>query len=179
MKYIVTEEEKMDTIKIGKFLAELRHEHNMTQEQLGEKLGVTNKTISRWENGNYMPPVDVLLMLSGLYGISINEILSGRRLEEAEFKQEAEVNLANMLSESAFSLKDRIQFFKRKWVKEHAFFLILEILALLTILIVGFVLDNGLQIVAIIAGIICYIINYNQMMIFVEAYAFGKHGDKG
>ena len=46
---------KMNQIKIGKFIAALRKEKGMTQEQLGEKLGVTNKTISRWENGNYMP----------------------------------------------------------------------------------------------------------------------------
>ena len=45
----------MDQIKIGKFIAALRKEKGFTQEQLGEKLGATNKTISRWENGNYMP----------------------------------------------------------------------------------------------------------------------------
>ena len=43
----------MDQIKIGKFIAALRKDKGLTQEQLGEKLGVTNKTISRWENGNY------------------------------------------------------------------------------------------------------------------------------
>ena len=48
----------MDMVKIGKFLAELRKGHNLTQEELGEKLGVTNKTISRWETGTYMPPVE-------------------------------------------------------------------------------------------------------------------------
>ena len=45
----------MDQIKIGKFIAALRKEKGLTQEKLGEKLGVTNKTVSRWENGNYMP----------------------------------------------------------------------------------------------------------------------------
>jgi len=52
---------KMDLIGIGKFIAELRKEQKLTQEQLGEKIGVTNKTISRWENGNYLPPADVRL----------------------------------------------------------------------------------------------------------------------
>lgn len=46
----------MDTKKVGLFLKQLRKENNMTQEQLGEKIGVTNKTVSRWETGNYMPP---------------------------------------------------------------------------------------------------------------------------
>ena len=50
----------MDQIKIGKFIAALRKEKGLTQEQLGEKLGVTNKTISRWENGNYMLDVEML-----------------------------------------------------------------------------------------------------------------------
>ena len=59
----------MDTIKIGNFLAELRKEQGLTQEALGEKIGVTNKTVSRWENGNYLPPVEMLQELSKLYNI--------------------------------------------------------------------------------------------------------------
>ena len=54
---IPSEVKQMDQIKIGKFIAALRKDKGMTQEQLGEKLGVTNKTVSRWENGNYMPDV--------------------------------------------------------------------------------------------------------------------------
>ena len=50
---------QMDTIKIGKFLAENRKKKKLTQEQLGEKIGVTAKTISRWENGNYMPDISL------------------------------------------------------------------------------------------------------------------------
>lgn len=73
----------MNTKVIGQFLKELRREKNLTQEELGEKVGVTNKTISKWENGNYMPPIDVLMLLSEMYGVTINEILSGHRLEDA------------------------------------------------------------------------------------------------
>ncbi len=51
----------MDLVQIGKFIAELRKEQKLTQEQFGEKIGVTNKTVSRWENGNYLPPADALL----------------------------------------------------------------------------------------------------------------------
>ncbi len=50
----------MDQIKIGKFIAKLRKGNNWTQQQLGDKIGVTNKTISRWENGNYMPDIEML-----------------------------------------------------------------------------------------------------------------------
>ena len=83
----------MDTKKIGLFLKELRNENGMTQEQLGEKLGVSNKTISRGETGKYMPPVDCLNMLSDIYNISINEILGGERASGDEFTKIAEENI--------------------------------------------------------------------------------------
>lgn len=73
----------MNTQKIGEFLKILRRERKWTQEELGEKIGVTNKTISKWENGNYMPPIDVLLMLSEMYGVTINELIKGQRFESA------------------------------------------------------------------------------------------------
>ena len=66
----------VDTVKIGKFISELRRERGLTQEQLAEKLGTSNKTISRWENGNYMPPVEMLMELSKFFEVSINELLS-------------------------------------------------------------------------------------------------------
>ena len=80
----------MDLVQIGKFIAELRKEQELTQEQLGEKIGVTNKTISRWENGYYLPPADVLLAMSQLFDVSVNEILSGKRLLAEEYKEAAE-----------------------------------------------------------------------------------------
>lgn len=87
----------MDTQKIGKFLKELRKENNMTQEQLGERIGVTNKTVSRWETGNYMPPIESLKLLSDIYQISINEIVSGERLNEETYKEAAEDNITEAL----------------------------------------------------------------------------------
>ncbi|MBQ4068672.1 MAG: helix-turn-helix transcriptional regulator [Lachnospiraceae bacterium] len=87
----------MDTQKIGKFLKDLRKQNNMTQEQLGERIGVTNKTISRWETGNYMPPIESLRLLSDIYEVSINEILAGERLSQEHFKEAAEENIATAL----------------------------------------------------------------------------------
>lgn len=80
----------MDMQKIGTFLAELRKERNLTQDELGEQIGVTNKTVSRWENGNYLPPAEMLQILSELYGVSINELLAGGRLDEKHYKERAE-----------------------------------------------------------------------------------------
>lgn len=75
----------MDIQKIGGFLKELRKQNNMTQEQLGERVGVTNKTVSRWETGKYMPPIECLKLLSEIYQISINEILTGEKLNEEDY----------------------------------------------------------------------------------------------
>ena len=93
----------MDMVKMGSFLAELRKERNLTQAELGEKLGVTNKTISRWETGNYMPSVEMLEELSTMYGMTINELLSGKKLSTEEYKEMAETNIKETLKESTFS----------------------------------------------------------------------------
>ena len=57
----------MDLVQIGKFIAQLRKEHGFSQEKLGEMLGVTNKTISRWETGTYLPPAEMLVSMSNLF----------------------------------------------------------------------------------------------------------------
>ncbi len=72
----------MDQVKIGKFLAELRKENDMTQEQLAEKLNVARRTISRWETGNNMPDIDILIEISDLYEVDLREILNGERKSE-------------------------------------------------------------------------------------------------
>lgn len=62
---------KMDQVKIGSFLRELRKEKALTQEQLAEKFGVSNRTVSRWENGNNMPDISILIELADFYDIDI------------------------------------------------------------------------------------------------------------
>ncbi|MDD6102093.1 MAG: helix-turn-helix transcriptional regulator [Clostridiales bacterium] len=115
----------MDAKKIGIFLKELRNKKGMTQEQLGEKVGVSNKTISRWETGNYMPPVDCLNMLSDIYNISINEILAGERASGDAFTKIAEQNITDSLKE----LEKDCRTFEKKMM------CILAVTTLLTIII--------------------------------------------
>lgn len=91
----------MDMQAMGKFLRDLRKENNLSQEELGAKLGVTNKTVSRWETGLYMPPSEMLLELSKLYGVSINEILSGQRLDTADYQGKAEENIVTTLTNTS------------------------------------------------------------------------------
>ena len=73
----------MDTKKIGALIAACRKEKGMTQAELGERLGVTNKTVSRWENGHYMPDLSLLEPLSKALDLSLEELLAGERLPEA------------------------------------------------------------------------------------------------
>ena len=167
----------MDLIKIGEFLAKLRKEQGWTQEQLGEHLGVTNKTVSRWEKGNYMPPVEMLQMLSDLYGLTINEILSGEKLTAEQYQEKAEENIKTALSESAFTLKEKTDFYRKKWEKEHAFDLTLGMVLILVVFVVGFFRHSGIWFAAGWIGSIMYIgWCRNSMMAYVEDHAFDGSG---
>ncbi len=167
----------MDMVRIGKFLAELRKENNLTQEQLGEKLGVTNKTISRWENGNYLPPVEMIQLMSKLYDVSINEILSGGRLTPEDYREKAEENMAAAIAESSFSIKEKAEYHRRKWTREHFTATFLVYLALSAGLLTGIILDTGwVMAVSAVGLFIWHIVRYNQMMAYVENHAYDGSG---
>ncbi|EAD9035942.1 helix-turn-helix domain-containing protein [Listeria monocytogenes] len=128
----------MDIQKIGEFLRKLRKQNNMTQEQLGERLGVTNKTVSRWETGKYMPPIECLKLLSDIYQISVNEILTGGKLNEEDFKEAAENNISDTLKE--------IEAKGKKF--ENTIFIIMGLTSLLAIFSM-FLLPNGSELTGI------------------------------
>lgn len=169
----------MDLVQIGKFIAELRKEQKLTQEQLGEKIGVTNKTVSRWENGNYLPPADVLLVMSQLFDVSLNEILSGKRLLAEEYKEAAETNLTQTLKASSFSLKERIEFYKTKWLKEHISIIIFIGICIIGVALVGVVYKQGWIIsIAILLMLVAHGWRNNTMMAYVEKNAYGGSGTR-
>ena len=87
----------MDTIKIGKFIAEKRKEKKLTQESLAEKLGVTSKTISRWENGNYMPDISLLKPLSEELDVTLNDLLSGEKVDKEQYQEKLEENIISTI----------------------------------------------------------------------------------
>ena len=86
----------MDQIKIGKFIAECRKKNNLTQMQLAEKLNITDRAISKWENGKSMPDSSIMLELCNELKISVNELLSGEMIEMKDYNQIAEKNLLEM-----------------------------------------------------------------------------------
>ena len=96
----------MDTKKIGAFIALNRKAKGLTQEQLGEKLGVSNKTISRWENGNYMPDLSLLEPLSKELGITLNELLAGETIEADGAIEYSEKNIISTLDYSTEKIKN-------------------------------------------------------------------------
>ncbi|WP_075720323.1 helix-turn-helix transcriptional regulator [Roseburia sp. 499] len=167
----------MDLKKIGCFLSELRHEHNETQEKLGEILGVSNKTISRWENGNYLPPVEMLQLLSKHYSVSINEILSGERLDSEAYRERAEENLKTTLSKSSFSLQERIVFFRKKWIKEHWLVSAFAIIGSIALLVLGIIVgERYLCVAGMIATVVFPVVSYNRMMAYIERQAYDGKG---
>ena len=111
----------MDQVKIGKRIAELRRKEGLTQEALGEKLGVSNKTISRWENGNYMPDIEMLPLLAREFKVSIDELLcgEGKTAECVGSNVNAERSAIVPPQENPFSLEERKAYFQKKWRKEH------------------------------------------------------------
>lgn len=166
----------MDPAMIGAFLASLRKAHGFSQEELGEKIGVSNKTVSRWETGKYLPPADMLMALSTLYDVSINELLSGKRLEANDYKQQAEANLQSILKNNPFPLSERVAFFKHKWAKEHLPGTVWGLILAAAVIAAGVYFDNGLQLLGAAAAIAWSTLRYNQMMIYVEHHAYDGTG---
>lgn len=89
----------MDQIKIGKFIASCRKEQGMTQAKLAEKLGISDRAVSKWETGKSMPDTGIMLEVCQLLNISVNELLSGERIMAESFDKRAEENLLAMRRE--------------------------------------------------------------------------------
>ena len=169
----------MDMVQMGSFLAELRKGKNLTQAELGDKLRVTNKTISRWETGNYMPPVEMLEELSNMYSLTINELLSGKKLSTEEYKEMAETNIKETLKASAFNLKEKQDFFKKKWLKDHVAVMVIIGLIIIGVFVTGAIMKNVLiGYVAILMLVMAHGWRNNTMMTYVERNAFDGNKDE-
>ena len=89
----------MDQVKIGKFLSDERKAKGYTQKQLSELLGISDKTISKWECGNGFPEASLLLPLCNELEITVNELLTVERISQQNYKKKAEENMVNMIRE--------------------------------------------------------------------------------
>lgn len=150
----------MDQIKIGKFIAERRKEKKLTQIKLAEMLGITDRAISKWENGKAMPDSSIMLELCEILGITVNELLSGELIMKNEYNEKLEQNLIEMVKEKEKSDKRLLRL-------EIVIGYISSITFLILIFVASFVeMQNGIRILLIAFGIITFAIGmYNCIKI--------------
>ncbi len=116
----------MDRIKIGRFIAACRKDKKITQEQLAEMLGVTDKSVSKWENGICLPDAMLYEPLCAALEITINELFAGHRIPDEDYKRIADENLMQMLKYKLYSLSNKDITFHEF---DHALTLISELIA--------------------------------------------------
>ena len=119
----------MDFEKIGKFIAKCRKEKNLTQSELAEQLGVSDKTISNWENARCMPDLSLFKPLCEILGISINELLSGERIKKEEYQEKLEEHILRTIDYTNQKVAEKNQKISMLWIV----FGVLLVLASMTI----------------------------------------------
>lgn len=118
----------MDQKKIGCFLKELRKEKGLTQEQLAEQFSVTGRTVSRWENGNNMPDIDILIEMADFYMVDMRELIDGERKSEKMDKdmEETVIKVAEYSNDEKNKLMTKLHIFSWVGVLLFIIYLVLE-----------------------------------------------------
>ena len=122
----------MDLEKIGKFIAECRKENNLTQNDLANKLNITDRAISKWENGRSMPDSSIMLDLCDILHISVNELLLGGKIEMENYNRAAELKLVEMVKQNELTNK--------RLLLMEVVIMIISTIFLLSLLIIGIIL---------------------------------------
>lgn len=148
----------MEQDKVGKFIAKLRKEKDMTQQQLADKLGITDRAVSNWENGRRLPEYSILKELCDIFGISINELFAGEKIDKENYNQIADENLLKVI--------EKINKESRKIEKRMIIVLVISVI--LTMLIIYLlplknIKDVYIFIMVIIMSIISITINIIAM----------------
>lgn len=171
----------MDQIKIGNFLRELRKKKGLTQEQLAEKFNVARRTVSRWETGNNMPDLDILIELSDYYEVDLRELLNGERTCEKMDKE---------LKETVLEVAEYSNVEKQHSTKIVMIYFSLGIIALVAnavinltesgeTFLIGFIKGStfGLSLIAMIMGVL-YASGRMAKLHAVKMRLLGKKEDK-
>lgn len=142
----------MDQIKIGRFISERRKNINITQSELAEKLGITDRAISKWENGICLPDVGTMPELCNILDISINDLFSGKIVDMKDSEKKLEENLIEMTR-----LKEKKD--KELLTLEIVIVVLVSLEMLVLIMLASFLeMPNSLRIVLILLGIIPFVI---------------------
>ena len=136
----------MDQIKIGRFIAECRKKVNLTQMQLAEKLDITDKAVSKWERGMAMPDTSIMLALCDILCISVNELLSGEKIDMEHNNQKNEQLLLDMA-------KELEQKNKTVWTSMWAIMGVSMTALLAGIFVAGFLIPEGVWQLVTILGV--------------------------
>ncbi len=146
----------MNQEKIGKFIASCRKECGYTQASLGEKLGITDRAVSKWETGKSIPDASIMLELCNLLKISVNELLTGERIAMENYKEKAEENLIELQ-------KKKVKAAKSLFRTELVFIAIAILLAPVHLAINYYYPNNngtGVVLLLVIIGIIMFVIHF-------------------
>ena len=155
----------MDLIKIGKFIADCRKKKNITQEQLAEKLYITDRAVSKWERGLSLPDADKMFELCNILEISVNELLVGEKINMKDYDKKNEELLLELAKQEEMKNK---RIMVDMWV-----LLITDVLFYLGILAVACTtLEEGLKLGLIIAG-------STTLFVLVAFYALKLEVDAG
>ena len=142
----------MDQVKIGKFIAECRKQKNLTQSQLAEKLYITDKAVSKWERGIALPDTSIMLELCEILNISVNELLSGERINMENENQKTEQLLLDMAKE--LEKKN-----KTIWSSMWAIMIISITVLIASIFIAAFLIPEGIwQLITILGSCVVFLI---------------------
>ncbi|MBE6836164.1 MAG: helix-turn-helix domain-containing protein [Ruminococcaceae bacterium] len=142
----------MNQQKTGRFISSLRKEKGLTQSALAEKLGITDRAVSKWETGKSLPDAAIMLELCKILGINVNELLSGERLEMTNYNEMAEKNLLEMK-------KQKEQTDRRLLRIEIVIGLLISVVFFALIFIASFAqIEDWLRITLIITGFIPFAI---------------------
>ena len=137
----------MDQIKIGSFIANKRKEKGLTQLQLAEKLNITDRAVSKWENGRSLPDSAIMLELCEILGITVNDLLYGEVISMENYNKEMEKNLLEMI-------KQKEEADRRLLSLEIVVGVICVVIMLALCIIAAYVpMDDWLRIVLIVCGI--------------------------
>ena len=140
----------MDQIKIGRFIAECRKRANLTQLQLADRLGITDKAVSKWERGITMPDTSIMLELCDVLSISVNDLLCGEVVTMDNYNKELENNLLEMIK-----LKEQAD--KRLLSVEVFIGITATVVLFALVLLASFVqMSNGLRISLMVLGFILF-----------------------
>ena len=141
----------MDQIKIGRFIAECRKKANLTQMQLADKLGITDKAISKWERGVSLPDTSIMLELCNILSISVNELLCGEKID-MDNTQKNEQLLLNMA-------KEMEQKNKTIWTSMWAIMIVSLTALIAGLFIAAFLIPEGIwQLVTILVICVVFLI---------------------